>query len=321
VLRNLGVAGLKRLLAGLSDRARMECHIGGWFNGALRHWSGQVQGRLDFSRPATNPKMILTDIFAPDTGDPGAMLLHRQRALDALAADAFALHLEESTDAAVANPLSAPVDQCVFCAELWDESASVFAKVMGDRLSSRVVYQDEQFVLVPPLGQFMEGGLLLLARKHIPSFACLNKQLYEHLERLVEAICATLAKHYGVRPLVFEHGPASDWSKGGCCVDHAHFNIFPARVRLHPHLAERMHFKIDALSELPRLRAAEFGYLFIQENDGSRHVYDARDVPSQLVRRIITAGIGRPERGDWRDYLGHEELIATYKALHGKISL
>ena len=50
VLSCLGPAGLERLVAGVSARASMECHLGCWVNGALRHWSGAVQGHLDFSR-------------------------------------------------------------------------------------------------------------------------------------------------------------------------------------------------------------------------------------------------------------------------------
>ena len=47
VLRSLGVPGLRRLLTGTSDRASMECHLGCWCNGALRHWTGAVPGRID----------------------------------------------------------------------------------------------------------------------------------------------------------------------------------------------------------------------------------------------------------------------------------
>ena len=57
----------------------------------------------------------------------------------------------------------------------------------------------------------------------------------------------------------------------------------------------------------------------MQENDGERRVYDGANVPTQLVRRIITTELGMPERWHWRDYLGQEELIATFEALKGQI--
>ncbi len=190
---------------------------------------------------------------------------------------------------------------------------------MGDRLANRVVYEDEHFVVMPPLGQFIEGGLLLLTRQHILSLAHLPPALFDRLEGVLRAISRAVIDRWGVPPLVFEHGPAPDRGKGLCCVDHAHFNIFPARVRVHPRLAERMHIPLGPLSDLTRLRRAEFGYLFVQENDGARHAYDAQDVPTQLVRRIISAELGLPERWHWRDYPGLDELAATCKALKGRI--
>jgi len=116
-------------------------------------------------------------------------------------------------------------------------------------------------------------------------------------------------------------GPAADSSKGVCCVDHAHLNIFPAAVSVHPHLAERMNSPIGPLSELAKLKRAEFGYLFIQENDGTRRIYDGRNVPTQQVRRIIATQIGLAERWHWRDYIGEDELLATFNALQGQIRL
>ena len=105
-------------------------------------------------------------------------------------------------------------------------------------------------MVMPPLGEFMEGGLLLLTREHILSLAHLPPSRFDHLERLLKAIQHVLVKHWGVTPLIFEHGPAPDDGKGVCCVDHAHLNIFPAPVSVHPHLAQRMNFPLATLSEL-----------------------------------------------------------------------
>ena len=104
-------------------------------------------------------------------------------------------------------------------------------------------------------------------------------------------------------------------------MDHAHLNIFPAAVAVRPHLAERMNFSIGSLSELAKLKSAEYGYLLIQENDGTRHVFDGQNVPTQLVRRIITAQLGHPERWHWRDYVGQDELLATFNSLQGHLRL
>jgi XTP/dITP diphosphohydrolase len=333
VLRSLGAAGLRRLMAGTSDRAVMECHLGCWLKGALRNWTGVVQGRIDLARPHRDERMPLSDLFIPDPSGAGigalnpsmgpSSLLHRARALAALETNLFELHLQTAPpDAgdATAGATRAGYD-CPFCAEFENDGLSLYAGMMGDRLPCRVVYEDEHFIVMPPLGQFMEGGLLLLTREHILSLAHLPPAQFDHLERLLQAIKQALGKIWGVAPLVFEHGPAPDWSKGVCCVDHAHLNIFPAPVQVHPHLAGRMSLALGSLSEMAKLRRAEFGYLFVQENDGARRAYDGRDVPTQMVRRIITDQLGLPERWHWRDYVGRDELLATYNALKDQIRL
>lgn len=318
VLRSLGAVGLERLLKGVSNRARMECHIGCWVNGALRRWSGSVDGQLDFSRPVRHPRMLMTDLFVPASGGEGSHLLHRARALEALETGVFDLHLDLARPAEGACP-SRPASQCPFCAELEGESVTVFSNMIGGRLDSRIVYEDDNFVLMPPIGEFMEGGLLLLTKRHILSFSQLDEALFEPLERLLAAVSLALRERWGSTPLIFEHGPAPDMGKGVCCVDHAHFNIFPAPVAIHPHLAGRMHRKMDRLHDMRRLRNAEFGYLWVQENDGTRHAYDGFEVPTQRVRRIVAAGIGKPDRWHWRDYPGYDELVTTYHALKGNI--
>ncbi len=333
VLRSLGVEGLRRLLKGTSDRAVMECHLGCWVDGELRHWQGRVPGRLDLARTPRNPRMLLSDLFLPDETpgtvdqagelEGGARLRHREEALAALGTDIFGLHLALAPKEGMAcggNGLRQSHD-CPFCHELAEDGGSIFAGMMAGRLTSRIVYEDEHFIVMPPLGQFMVGGLLVLTRRHVLSLAHLSPELLIHLERLVGAIRRVLWERWGVSPLVFEHGPAPEWSKGVCCVDHAHLNIFPAAVPVHPSLAARMHLPIQSLTELERLRSAEFGYLFVQENDGARRIYDGRDVPTQLVRRVITTQLGMPERWHWRDYPGREELLATYAALKDQIRL
>lgn len=332
VLRSLGTAGLRRLLAGASDRATMECHLGCWANDALRHWRGQVAGRIDLARVPSNERMPLSDLFIPDAvagtdpsiATPGSsQLLHRARALSALGQDIFDLHLELTPPGLgdAGKCVSESSNGCPFCAELAGDPQGVYASLMGPGLPSRVLYADDHFLVMPPLGQFMEGGLLLLTRQHIRSFACLPPAQFDHLERLLAVIQRVLAQHWGVSPLIFEHGPAPAEGKGVCCVDHAHLNIFPAPVAVHPHLAARMHATLVGLAGLSRLQGAEFGYLLVQENDGARRVYDGQLVPTQLVRRIIATQMGWPQRWHWRDYLGREELLATFRTLQGQIRL
>jgi XTP/dITP diphosphohydrolase len=323
VLRSLGQAGLKRLVEGVSDGATMECHLGWWNQEKLRTWSGRVHGRIDPTLKVSNQRMLLSDLFVPDEPLPPGVLPHRAQALAELEACVFELHLETAAESALDDFTCSPrpVHQCPFCTELEGTGQSIFAEMVRERLACRIVYEDEDFVVMPPLGEFIEGGLLLLTRQHILSFAHLPAASFQRLKRLLSVIRRELTSRWGVSPLIFEHGPAPERSKGVCCVDHAHFNIFPARVTVHPHLTARMSINLNSISELSKLRRAEFGYLFVQENDGTMRAYDGQLAPTQLIRRIITTQLGLPQRWHWQDYPGYDELMATYQALKGQIAL
>jgi diadenosine tetraphosphate (Ap4A) HIT family hydrolase len=206
---------------------------------------------------------------------------------------------------------------CVFCQEFDGHASSVYHDLLGRELPSRIIRRTPHFLAFPPLGQFVEGGLLLATHEHRVSMAHLPESWYDELERLMQETCEVLLDRYGCRPLMFEHAPAAPGEKGTCCVDHAHLNVFPVRADVHEQLRKFPHASIDAMQELSEPSYRDVPYLFLQTNEGERFVYEAGIVPSQYVRRIVTAAIGMPERWHWREYLGLEELKRTFLALSG----
>jgi inosine/xanthosine triphosphate pyrophosphatase family protein/diadenosine tetraphosphate (Ap4A) HIT family hydrolase len=318
VVRSLGAAGLGRLLAGVTDRARMVCHIGCWIDGRLWHWQGEVAGRLDLKRPVTEGPGPLTQWFVPDESGSSDGYEHRRRALAALGRDMdvlLTLRREENITRSVLSTPAACNRECVFCQEFDGTGRSVYHEMLGRELPSRVVHRTEHFVAFPPLGQFIEGGILLATQDHQFSMATLPDAYYEELDRLMAETCDLLAERYGCRPLMFEHAPAALGDKGTCCVDHAHLNVFPARVDVHAHLRKFPHVEIGHISNLSAAWFRQRPYLFLQTNEGRRFVYDAGIVPSQYVRRIVTRELGMPERWHWREYPGLDELRRTFAAL------
>jgi len=316
VVRSLGAAGIERLLAGEVERARMVCHIGCWIDGRLWHWQGEVAGRLDLRRPVADGPGPLAQWFVPDEPGPCDGYLHRRRALAALGRDIDSLRRHLGTAPGDGADSSVACNRgCVFCQEFDGSGRSIYHEMLGLDLPSRVVHRTEHFVVFPPLGQFIEGGLLLATRDHRISMAALPDAYYADLDRLMAETCDLLAEHYGCRPLLFEHAPVAPGDKGTCCVDHAHLNVFPALVDVHAHLRTFPHVEIGPMSDLSTPRFRDRPYLFLQTNEGRRFVYDAGIVPSQYVRRIVTRELGMPERWHWREYLGLEELKRTFAVL------
>jgi inosine/xanthosine triphosphate pyrophosphatase family protein/diadenosine tetraphosphate (Ap4A) HIT family hydrolase len=317
VCNALGAAGMERLLSGVTPRGRMVCHLGCWVGGQLWHWRGEVEGLLDPRRPAGGGAGPLTQWFVPDVPGENAVFQHRRRALEALGRDIDRLRQALADDLPKASCAPGqPSAECVFCQEIDGHTSSIYHELLGHEIPSRVLHWTPHFLVFPPLGQFIEGGLLIVTREHRMSMAQLPAGDFDELERLAAETAALLRERYGCRGLFFEHAPLSAGDKGTCCVDHAHWNVFPARVDVHRHLKKFPHVQIGALAELGQC-ARDKGYLFLQTNEGDRFVYDAGVVPSQYVRKIITAELGMPERWHWREYLGLEELKRTLATLAG----
>ena len=337
-IRLLGPAGFERLMAGTASRARLVCSLGCTVGGRLWHWHGEIAGRLDPTRPCGDGPGPLTQWFIPDDVGDNAVFGHRRRALEALGDEidrlraALAAHSKgtvpfSSNENRDSPPLAGrPVEpacredcdsSCVFCAEFDGTEDSIYHKLLGGELPSRIVRETDHFLVFPPLGQFIEGGLLLASREHLLSMAHLPAEYYAELESLVEETARVLQRHYGCRPVFFEHAPIAPGVKGTCCVDHAHLNVFPVDVDVHAVLRQFPHHAIGLMSELAMRRQRGQPYLFLQAGDGKRYVYEPGVVPSQLVRKIIAAQLGMPERGHWRDYLGLEELKRTAAVLSG----
>jgi inosine/xanthosine triphosphate pyrophosphatase family protein len=308
ICRLLGAHGLERLLASTTARARLVCHVGCWLQGELWHWQGEVAGRVDPRRPVGQGPGPLAQWFVPDEAGEAAGYLHRRRALEALGRDIA--RLRQALDAACSAG-------CVFCQEFAGHASSIYRQLLGRELPSRVVHATPHFLVFPPLGQFIEGGLLLVTREHHLAMAYLPESYYDDLERLMRETSDLLWQRYGCRPLFFEHAPVAPGDKGTCCVDHAHLNVFPVDVDVHRHLEQLPHVRIGRMCELAHARPSNQAYLFLQTQQGARFVYDAPLVPSQYIRKIVTAGIGRPDRWHWREYLGLEELQRTFAALSG----
>ena len=324
IIRSLGSDGLLRLLNNKTTSGRLVAYLACSDGDECLHWMGSVQGNLVPSEFHSEGTVPLHEWFQPTVKGKFGKSLHQLRAWRSLERDWHFLCAKGWAYPADSDPVcytrGKTLGSCVFCAELSGDSDSVFERLSEGSTSDRVVHMSTSFVLLPPLGQFMEGGLLLLTREHVKSMAYLEANQVSELEDLMTEVTSTLRYAYGSNPVFFEHGPGRGRGKSTCCVDHAHLNIFPANVDLMPLLRQFPGHEIASLSELASLRANADDYIFVQHGDGTRTVHFSEDFPSQFLRREITRQLGYPERWHWRDYLGITELRATYDRLQGAFS-
>lgn len=202
---------------------------------------------------------------------------------------------------------------CPFCIELKDPRESIWNKKREDLPLNRILYENEYWLVIPPLGSFIVGGLLILSKEHFQSCSVCTVEMLDALDCLISEVNQTLHQQYNKNVIFFEHGPSSCGTKGACCVDHAHLNIFPIDFDIYRQLPDfHESILIKQSRDILKLQGREYIWLF----DSRLNVaYPVEGVPSQYIRSLITQNCGFPERWNWQDYLGLEEIKQTMKDL------
>lgn len=203
---------------------------------------------------------------------------------------------------------------CPFCIELENPSLSIWNQKRGNLPLNRIIYENEHWVVVPPLGSFIIGGLLIISKEHYQSCSVCTSEMLDSLDKIVKKVNKVLSKKYYDKKIIFfEHGPATCGTKGSCCVDHAHINVFPINFDIWGKLPKfKDYLKIDSCLNISDIAGKE--YLWIFDNNKNL-AFPISGVPSQYIRTIITNNYNFPERWNWQDYLGINEIGQTISDL------
>lgn len=187
----------------------------------------------------------------------------------------------------------------------------------------RVLLETDHFVVVPTVGQIVEGYLIIVTKKHYLSMGHLPPSMYAELRWVSDQTSRVLQGVYGIDCIQFEHGPVGPSQSGGSCVNHAHLHVVPidldASVDIIPHLALMETVEIDEYpASAQRMLTRNKSYLYIKPSEGNTNgaiLVDATGLPSQYMRRIIAKIVGKPDEWDWAVFVGERELLACLEKL------
>jgi len=197
------------------------------------------------------------------------------------------------------------VETCSFCAEFLEEGHS-----------SRIIYQDRNWVLAPTIGCFTVGYCLLIPRRHIRSMAELSQEGLEAARLNLQRFRKVIEKHCGPAILA-EHG-ASASTNGAACCEHAHMHIIPVRfteaVRFTYISRLGLPTRLNSIGELKDLKGKAYLYLSSQEDEHFIWT-EADSTRRQFARRVAAAAIGRPTEYDWRTFPFNREMKKTKELL------
>ena len=204
---------------------------------------------------------------------------------------------------------------CDFCNEFAGCVENAFDRIYRHDPNTRVLFRSDEFVVLPSLGQIAEGHLLVLPIKHWTALGDLTEPLFEEFTELSKGVTTIVRGEYG-SCITFEHG-VRPGSTGGCGIYHAHLHVVPLSATLDPidSLKSKFSYKrIGDLNEIGELSQGKSGYLFYQDSHSSAYLFDAPNLTSQYMRRVLADVLGTLN-WDWRSAGREERLLASLKRL------
>src|SRR6266542_131449 len=150
-------------------------------------------------------------------------------------------------------------------------------------VDSRILFRNDNFIIIAALGSFIDGYVLICPREHKPSFAYLDRKRLKEASIIIRATEQILTTYY-VPPTAFEHGATQSGLRAGGCIDHAHLHVVPGNPGLDALL--RSSFCPVELNDWPELGSwIDTPYLLAKAPGDGILVSPASDgLPSQFLR-------------------------------------
>ncbi len=203
-----------------------------------------------------------------------------------------------------------PGDGCTFC-EKFNQNEGPFLYVFDT-----VIWEDEDFVVVPALGTLNEGYCLLISRQHHTSIACFSTSLLRSCVKVKQFIGRHLVLQFG--PVVFfEHGQVCRAHKAGACIDHAHLHCVPLLNDITHRI--RVDHRLNKLHEFGKIATSteqyDGSYLFFQNQAGEMYTCDGNEVRSQYFRILVAEALGLLGMWDWGVFEFESNAVRTLEKL------
>lgn len=188
-------------------------------------------------------------------------------------------------------------------------------------LKSNVLYESDNFFVVPTIGSMkINGYLLICSKKHFISIGNTPEEYEAEINDILNLTRKILIEKYNQRIIVFEHGPKLKCNKGGGCIDHAHLHLIPTPVDIVNFLNKK--FNLEEINNFNKIREIynkqEKSYIYIENHDLKKYVIELEfSIPSQYLRQIIASEL-KINNWDWRINPDHETFKETIEDLKGK---
>ena len=189
-------------------------------------------------------------------------------------------------------------ETCGFCTEIHgiDNECNLLNSIITPQteLKSRILTESDHFVVMPTIGAFVEGYVMIVSKEHYECIGKMPEDTLHELEQLVARIKACIQERYNMDVVCFEHGGVSCTKRAGGCIVHAHLHLVPCDVPIIGEVRKRglTAVPISDISDLHTLTKENLSYLYFEDTDGQKYIVKDKFVISQFFRQLLAHHFG-----------------------------
>jgi len=159
-------------------------------------------------------------------------------------------------------------------------------------ISDTILYETENFFVMPAYHGITKGYTLLSPIRCISSVSYMRRAEFDELKRLIDKKVKLLENKFGFRPAIWEHGVPNS-SLTGTYHDHMHF--FPARlVDVDTYIRKLGLIHFEDIDDLPDM-GKDKDFLYVQSNDGKMYFGETNNNTMKILQSWTAATIGDPD--------------------------
>lgn len=185
--------------------------------------------------------------------------------------------------------------------------------------NERLIWEGRDTYVVPTVGCFVEGYVLLVHQEHLECFGeDVSSAAVDTKQRLRRA----MERIYGDCTF-YEHGrTGSCFTKGECKINfHAHTHCVPGDLDLQDQIDISDPIEVDEWKELPDLASENPEYLYVEPASGQGYFFPVSEqIPRQFLRRRACEALGVDTAyADWREYPFRDKMAHTADKLSPEV--
>lgn len=176
-------------------------------------------------------------------------------------------------------------------------SANINSKELDHFIWNTILYESDNFIIVPSIGPLVVGQAMILSKKHSISLASMSSSDITECADIISYVIERIEGNI----LFSEHGSFNQ-QKGGGCIEHTHIHILPGLGKYYNILSDALPTSELILNygDINKIGCADFPYILNLNSELQVSLHEAYNCHSQMMRKAICQEINN-SNFNWRD--------------------